>query len=149
MIIAKPIVEFLAPLSVDEKNLNYSIVCSKYQNKWVFVRHRLRETWEMPAGHIEEGESAQAAAKRELYEETGAKVFSLRMVSDYSCDWHGEIKYGRIFFADIQQLGPLPELEITEIKLFEDLPENLTYPDIQNLIFERVLRSLNNSIFTR
>lgn len=133
-----PIVNFLNELSIPEHDLTYSIVCSRYQNKWVFVRHRERNTWEMPAGHIEDGESALAAAKRELYEETGAIQFSLRCICDYSCIWNGEKKYGRIFFAQIQQLGELPASEIAEIKFFKDLPENLTYPHIQNLIFKKV-----------
>ncbi|WP_372756250.1 NUDIX domain-containing protein [Labilibaculum sp.] len=134
----KPIVEFYDVLSIAEENLTYSIICSRYQNQWVFVRHRLRESWEMPAGHIEKGESALAAARRELYEETGAESFSLRLLTDYSADWHGETKYGRIFFAEIYQLGSLPETEIAELKLFTYLPRNLTYPDIQNLVFEQV-----------
>ena len=142
----KPIVNFLDSLSIPEKNLKYSIVCSKYQNKWVFVRHRMRETWEMPAGHIEENESALQAARRELYEETGAKEFSLKLIADYSCDWKGEINYGRIFFANISYLGKLPKSEIAEIHFFKDLPESLTYPDIQNLVFEEVNKRLNNNI---
>ncbi|MDE5416866.1 NUDIX domain-containing protein [Labilibaculum sp. DW002] len=143
-----PIVDFLSSLSILEQELTYSIVCSHYQNKWVFVRHRERESWEMPAGHIEDGESALAAAKRELYEETGAIQFSLRCICDYSCVWKGEKKYGRIFFANILQLGKLPQSEIAEIKVFNDLPEKLTYPDIQNLVFEKVSMSLNKAIFT-
>ncbi|WP_421919177.1 NUDIX hydrolase [Marinifilum sp.] len=134
----KPIVNFLDPLSIPEENLKYSIVCSKYQNKWVFVRHKLRNTWEMPAGHIEENESALQAARRELYEETGAKEFSLKLIADYSCDWQGEINCGRIFFANITHLGELPESEIAEICFFNNLPEELTYPVIQNVIFEKV-----------
>ena len=144
----QPIVEFLNVLSIPEHDLTYSIVCSKFQNKWIFVRHWERETWEMPAGHIEEGESALAAAKRELYEETGAKQFSLRCICDYSCIWNGEKKYGRIFFSYIFQLGELPQSEIAEIKFFNVLPKSLTYPHIQNLVFEKVLMSLNNTIFT-
>ncbi|BAX82549.1 NUDIX hydrolase [Labilibaculum antarcticum] len=142
---SKPIVEFHAPFSIASEKLKYSIVCSRYQNNWVFVRHHLRETWEMPAGHIEKGESALAAARRELYEETGATHFSLRTVFDYSYEWQGEIKSGRIFFASIQQLGKLPEHEIAEVKLFKVLPRDLTYPDIQNLIFERV-KEFSNKI---
>jgi 8-oxo-dGTP diphosphatase len=144
---SKQIVEFHNPFTIASEKLKYSIVCSRYQNNWVFVRHKLRNTWEMPAGHIEKGESALAAARRELYEETGATHFSLRTVFDYSCDWLGETNYGRIFFANIQQLGKLPELEIAEIKLFKNLPKELTYPDIQNLVFEKVGIFLNETRF--
>lgn len=135
---SQPIVNLLDTFTVPEEKLKYAIVCSKYQKQWVFVRHKLRTTWEMPAGHIEKEESTLAAARRELYEETGATDFSLRTLCDYSCDWHGETNYGRIFFADIKQLGELPKLEIAEIRFFKNLPENLTYPGIQDLIFEKV-----------
>lgn len=139
---SQPIVNFLDTFTIPEKQLKYAIVCSQFQKQWVFVRHKLRSTWEMPAGHIEKEESALAAARRELYEETGATDFSLRALYDYSCVWHGETNYGRIFFADIKQLGELPKLEIAEIHFFKNLPENLTYPDIQNLVFEKVKLSL-------
>lgn len=141
-----PIVKFLAPLSISENNLKYSIICSKYQNNWVFVRHCLRETWEMPAGHIEENETALQAARRELFEETGALEFSLRLIADYSCNWKGALKYGRIFYANILYLGELPESEIAEVQFFKNLPENLSYPDIQNLMFEKVNNCLNENI---
>lgn len=138
-----PIVEFLSSLIILEDDLTYSIVCSRYKNKWVFVRHCERDTWEMPAGHIEDGELAEEAAKRELYEETGALEFSLRTICDYSCIWNGEKKYGRIFFANIEKLGELPPSEIAEVKLFENLPEDLTYPYIQNLVFEEINKRIN------
>ncbi|PKQ63865.1 hypothetical protein BZG02_07545 [Labilibaculum filiforme] len=136
------IVNFLDPFTIPGEKLKYSIICSQYQDKWVFVRHRLRESWEMPAGHIEKGETALNAARRELYEETGASQFSLRTLYDYSCDWKGETRYGRIFFADITQLGKLPVSEIAEVKFFYRLPKFLTYPEIQNLVFEKVCNYL-------
>ncbi|RUT73622.1 NUDIX hydrolase [Ancylomarina longa] len=138
----KAVVRFMDPLSIAEKNLKYSIVCSRYQDNWIFVRNHTRKTWEMPAGHIETNETALQAAKRELYEETGAISFNLRTICDYTCDWKGETNYGRIYFANVVQLGELPPFEIAEIRLFKNLPENLTYPDIQNLIFEKVKNCL-------
>lgn len=38
----------------------------------------------------------------------------------------------------INKLGELPNLEIGEIKLFDNLPENLTYPQIQPYLYEKV-----------
>ena len=141
----EPIVNFMEAFVLPEENLKYAIVCSNYQNKWVFVRHRLRNSWEMPAGHIEENESSLQAARRELYEETGATKFSLRIVSDYSCEWKGEVNYGRIFYGNIIHLGELPESEIAEVRCFNSLPVELTYPDIQNHVFEKVEKWLQES----
>jgi len=42
-------------------------------------------------------------------------------------------------------LGELPESEIAEIRFFKDLPEHLAYPDIQNLVFERVIETIVNN----
>jgi 8-oxo-dGTP diphosphatase len=55
----------------------------------------------------------------------------------------GSTGYGRLFFAEVLSLGPVPETsEIAEIKLSDHLPGNLTYPDIQPLLFGRVIEFL-------
>lgn len=36
----------------------------------------------------------------------------------------------RGFYGEIQKLGPLPESEMAETRLFESLPEQMTYPAI-------------------
>jgi 8-oxo-dGTP diphosphatase len=45
-----------------------------------------------------------------------------------------------LFIGKIGKLGDLPEFEIGEIKLFDDMPDNLTYPYIYNELF-RVLEN--------
>lgn len=47
--------------------LKFAVIITMYQGKWVFCKHRERETLEIPGGHREPGEAALAAAKRELY----------------------------------------------------------------------------------
>ena len=44
------------------------------------MRHKDRSTFEIPGGHIEDGEDYISCAKRELYEETGAKEFDLHFI---------------------------------------------------------------------
>lgn len=128
-----------------EHPLKYAVVLARSGGKWLLCRHRDRQTWEIPGGHREEGEEIDRAARRELFEETGAVEFGLFPVCFYSVT--GEInagaeRFGKLYFAEIEKLGLLPPFEIAETRLFDELPEALTYPDIQPELFRRVLRYL-------
>ena len=121
--------------SVDKSKLTYVIMGARYGDKWIFVRHRERQSWEMPAGHIEAGEDPDRAAHRELYEEAGVVSSSLTVVSDYRVKDGGKSAYGRFYYAEVLELEPLPEHEIEEIKLSGELPSHLTYPEVQTHLF--------------
>lgn len=125
--------------TADNNAVKYAVIVARYQGKWVFCRHRDRSTWEIPGGHREPGETPEQAARRELWEETGALEADIRPVCYYFYS-----KLGMLYQADIQKLGPLPETsEIAEIRLFDTLPDDLTYPHIQPYLFDRVQAWLN------
>lgn len=106
----------------------YTVVCSSYQNQWLLSRHKKRDTWETQGGHIEEGETPLACAKRELFEESGILDADVYPVCDYlGYDDYGSA-YGVVFLAVVHSLGELPESEMKEIRLFDVLPDQLTYP---------------------
>ncbi len=124
---------------VADENLRFAVIVAKHQGQLVLVRHRLRQTWEVPGGHREPDEPIEQTAHRELQEETGAKVFALRAVCEYSVLRDGGVpSYGRLFLADVAERGQLPESEIAEIARFDKLPSNLTYPEIQPHLVQRV-----------
>lgn len=108
----------------------YVVVCSYFKGQWLLSRHKSRETWETQGGHVEAGETPLEAAKRELYEESGVQDADVYPVCDYYGYNSKSHANGRVFLAMIHSLGELPESEMKEIKLFEVLPENLTYPDV-------------------
>ena len=130
-------IEFEDTCAVENGLLEYAVIVSRYQEQWVFCRHRMRDTWEIPGGHREPGELALDTARRELFEETGAADYNLFPVCVY-CVVGESRSYGLLCYADVQDFEPLPKSEIAEICLFEQLPERLTYPGIQPLLFERV-----------
>jgi len=130
-----PVTRLLPAGSLDDSELTYVMMGARYQGQWIFVRHRQRKTWELPAGHIEADEGPDRAAVRELYEEAGVVNSSLTVVSDYSVTDGGQRAKGRLYLADVIELEPLPEHEIEEIKLCGELPANLTYPEVQTLLF--------------
>lgn len=138
-------VRFYSVGDIDEKAMRYAVIAAQHGGKWIFVKQKARTTWEIPGGRNEQGESIAQTAQRELYEETGALQFVLTEVCDYSVT-RGETTYGRLFFADIQQMGPLPESEISEVLLQEELPRELTYPDIQPLLLRRVKETIQEIV---
>lgn len=131
-------VKFYDALYVPDKKLTYSVISARFNGKWIFVRHQKRDTWEIAGGHIEKGESSFEAAGRELMEETGALKFDLECVATYSVKKNGKTGWGRLYLADVTEIGPVPDIsEIAEAIFLDDLPENLTHPDIQPHLFRK------------
>lgn len=133
-------VKFYDPIFEPDSVLTYSVIAAKFEAKWIFVRHHKRTTWEIAGGHIEKGETSLEAACRELMEETGAVLFNIECIATYSVNKDGETGWGRLYLAEVTELGPIPDVsEIAEKILSDHLPENLTYPEIQSHLFIRTL----------
>lgn len=133
-------VEFYSSKEVKLEMMKYAVIMSRYEGKWIFVQHRERDTWEAPGGRREVGESIFECAARELMEETGVLKFALFPVCPYSVETVIEKSFGMLFFADVHELGPLSgEFEIARQELFLDPPKDLTYHQIQPILYERIL----------
>ena len=131
--------------NADDSLLKFAVIMARYGDGWLFCRHKLRSTWEIPGGHREPGEAIDDTARRELFEETGAVRFELRRIGAYGVCSGDEITYGMLYFADVQTLGELPpEMEIGEVTVSYRLPENLTYPLIQPALYEKTQEFLKN-----
>ena len=116
-------------------------------------------TTEFPAGGIERkdsreygsdrdselSEDALAAAKRELYEETGALDYRIEPVCVYSAasDPDGEETFGMLYYAEVEAFEKELHSEIEKIVIMEECPERWTYPEIQpKLLAEAKRRGL-------
>lgn len=123
-----------------KRDLIYVVMIARYKNELIFVRHEDRSTWEFPGGHIEEGEHPDDAARREMKEETGAVKFELEALCDFEVEYKGAHSIGRLYFCEVQELGPLGGFEIVEILCQKKLPRNMTYAEIQPHLIEEAIR---------
>ena len=128
--------------TVEDSLLKYAVILSMYEGKWVFCKHRERDSYEIPGGHRERGEPIEETARRELYEETGAVDYTIEPICPYSVtgknrvNASGEETYGMLFFARITRFESELHNEIEQISMFDTLPTKLTYPLIQPKLME-------------
>ena len=135
---------------VEDKLLKFAVIISKSYGKWVFCKHKERDTYEVPGGHREENETILEAAKRELIEETGAVDFSIHKVCVYSVtgknrvNESGEETYGMLFYANIRTFDKELHSEMEKIVLLDELPAEWTYPLIQPFLIKEYQRRTQN-----
>lgn len=112
----------------------YTVICSNYHGKWILSRHKNRSTWETQGGHIEMGETPLDCAKRELFEESGILDATLYPLCDYWGFNSQRCSNGMVLLAVVHSIGDLPESEMKEVKAFNSLPDELTYPLVTPLL---------------
>ncbi|MDD2626202.1 MAG: NUDIX domain-containing protein [Candidatus Methanomethylophilus sp.] len=101
----------------DGPDTNQTVYTVAFHNGyWLMVWNPHRKGWEMPGGHVKEGESRLLAAKREFREESGFDV-DIRDVHD--------LGYCYVFagFLGDQVTGVYEMLP----KLFDEIPEHLSF----------------------
>lgn len=126
--------------TIDDNLLKFAVIITKSNGKWVFCKHRERDTFEVPGGHREPGEDIDDTAKRELYEETGAREYSIKPVCVYSVVRGGEESFGKLYFAEVSKFEAQLHSEIEKIVLTDELVDNWTYPLIQPKLLEEAKR---------
>ena len=127
---------------VADELLKFAVIIAKTEGKWVFCRHKERDTYEVPGGHRELGESIAETARRELMEETGAVDFKIQPICVYSVKGKTRVNenvddetFGMLCIADIFSFEELHS-EIEKILITDTLVDNWTYPLIQPRLIE-------------
>lgn len=119
--------------------ISYVVIGARFKGKWTFIKHRERGGYEIPAGHPEEGESDEDAAKRELTEETGAEIFTIRPVCYYSVVTDMETANGRLFLSEVKYFGEIRDTKEVERLVFsDDIPGEMSLPVVMKALFYKL-----------
>lgn len=126
--------------SIIDEHISFAVIFSRYLDHWIISRQGCKTTWEVQGGHRDENEVIRYTAARELYEESGARVFRITPITNYSMVLDGMISYGQLYYSEVVELGDLPEgYEIEEVKLVETFPDNMTYGKMHKLLYEIIV----------
>ena len=127
---------------IEDEELTFAVVAAKADGKWVFCKHKERDTYEFPGGHKEDGEMIIETARRELYEETGAIKYDIKPVCYYSVTipgiFEGKETFGLLCYADITEFEKELHCEIERVIITEELPDNWTYPLTQRFLLKEL-----------
>src|SRR5699024_9408234 len=85
------------------RNPKHVWVICRYQNNWLLTKHRERGR-EVRGGKSETNETATEAAIREVMEESGGAVESIRYVAQYTVAGKGGTIIKNAYFAEIDKL---------------------------------------------
>ena len=134
--------------TVDDSLLKFAVIISQSNGKWVFCKHKERDTYEVPGGHREAGENILEAAKRELQEETGAVKYEIKPICVYSVigktrvNNTGEETFGMLYFAEITEFAKELHSEMEKVVLMDELDISVDTAEIDREVFT----GKNNSI---
>ena len=143
-------VDFHSPRYYPDCGLTYVIIGARYLDKWVFIKHKHRKSYELPAGHINKEEDTDAAARRELEEETGATKYRIECISTYIVNEDNKLRAGRLYYAEIETKGKeKDENEIDDVMLSDTLPLKLSFPYVQTVLFDFLQEYLAHQINSR
>jgi len=106
----------------DLPSLTHARVIARHEEKLLLVFDRHKQSWQLPGGAIEAGESARACAARELREESGhdRDPSRLRFISAFELLLQPtrfipnvHLQYGALFEATVQHIAAfIPNEEI-------------------------------------
>jgi 8-oxo-dGTP diphosphatase len=132
------------PFSTTPKHV---LVICKYNNDWLLTRHKERGL-EFPGGKVEVGENAKQAAIREVMEETGGNIESIKYIAQYHVAGKSDTVIKNVYFANIDKLCKQDTYYETDGPVLKtEIPENVRYNSQYSFIMkDEVLKNCINFV---
>lgn len=110
------------PFSTEPKHV--FVIC-RYKDKWLLTKHKDRGL-EFPGGKVEKGETAEAAAVREVKEETGANLSRIEYVGQYYVNGKNDYVIKNVYYGIVDNLEQQAHYFETEGPiLLEEIPQDV------------------------
>ena len=86
-----------------EEPAKHVLVICQYNNGWLLTKHKQRGL-EFPGGKVEQGETLEEAAQREVFEETGAILGELKLIGEYKVEEFAGSFVKAIYWGQVEKL---------------------------------------------
>ena len=128
---------------VDEDQIRFAVIAVRCHGKWLLCRHKDRQTWEMPGGHREPGETPLETASRELFEETGIRA------QEDEFEFLGSDRDRSAFYDFYCLKRYVPEDEIVLLPGETDAAQWVTFAQIHQMIADKQICQVIANQFLR
>lgn len=131
------------------KKPEHVLVICRHHGKWLLTKNKKRGL-EFPGGKAEKGETLEQAARREVFEETGATLKSLIYIGEYEVCQENSSFVKAIFYGETETLAEKDDYYETDgpVLVGDDLLASRTGEEysfiMKDFIIEKSIEYINN-----
>lgn len=114
-----------------------TVIVENDEGEILFIKHsETGRYWELPSGHIEEGENPENAARREVREETGYLLDEVMPICLVVWPFEDTIRVQMVFGATVGDKISHGDGESDELSWRNGVPDNVTFGELGRDMYE-------------